>query len=182
MSYKQVRAFDPKKAGSKVGYCLQNVRLGFGIAAKYANAITAWNNAQGHKDRNIPTGIDVPLFYSFKSDGHVNVRLANGKVWSDGNLYANLQDYTSKHPAVSYLGWGEILNGVRVIQAVAAPVVKKTPILVKTGTWNVRTAPDGRVTGSYVTGGMRLSITTFRNGWACIGANRWIGPAAFKKA
>jgi hypothetical protein len=180
MSYKQLKPFNQKKAGDRAGWCLQNVRLGFGIASKYANAITAWNNNQQHKNRSVPTGIDVPLFYSYKTDGHINVRLANGKVWSDGNIYASLDDYLSKHPAVHYLGWGESVDGVRVLQAVAAP--KKTPIVIKTGTWNVRTAPDGKVTGQYVTGRQKFSVSTFRNGWACIGINRWIGPAAYKKA
>lgn len=111
---KQIIPFNQAKAGKKPLFCLQNVRLGFGIAAKYPNAITAWNNTEQHKDRNVPDGLDVPLYYSWKVDGHINVRLANGTVWSDGNIYRSIADYEAKSAPV-YLGWGESVNNVKVI-------------------------------------------------------------------
>lgn len=120
MGWRQVKPFNQSAAGTKSGYCLQNVRLGYGIAAKYPNAIGAWNATQQHRDRNIPAGVDVPLFYSYKEDGHVNVRLADGRVWSDGNIYSSLSAYESTHPAVKYLGWGESINDVRIIEYVSA--------------------------------------------------------------
>ena len=120
MAWRNTKSFNQSIAGKKKGYCLQNVRLGFGIASKYANAITAWNNTQQHKDRSIPGG-DVPLFYTYKSDGHINVRLANGQIWNDGEIYANLDAYLSGHPAVKYLGWGESVNGIRVIEEYIDP-------------------------------------------------------------
>lgn len=119
--YKQIKSFNQTKAGKKAGYCLQNVRLGFGITSKYANAISAWKGTQQHKDRSFPAG-DVPLFYTYKTDGHINVRLANGKIWSDGDIYANLDAYLNGHPAVKYLGWGESINGVKVFEWVPDPV------------------------------------------------------------
>lgn len=115
MTYKQVVPFTPSNGGNRPGFCLQNVRLGYGIASKYANAITAWSNTEQHKDRNVPKGVDVPLYYSYKTDGHINVRLANGKVWSDGNLYSSIEDYEAKSTPI-YLGWGESVNDVRVIK------------------------------------------------------------------
>lgn len=114
MAYKQVKKFDQERAGSKPLYCLQNTRLGFTIQPKYPNAITAWENTQQHPNRNIPKGLDVPLYYSFKTDGHINVQLANGKLWSDGKVYANLAAYEAASSPV-YLGWGESVNGERVI-------------------------------------------------------------------
>lgn len=124
MAYKQTRSFDQGKAGKKTGWCLQNVRLGYGIGAKYANATGSWNSNQQHKDRNVPAGVDVPLYYSFNTrngnEGHVNVRLANGKVWSDGDMYSSIEDYEAKK-APDFLGWGESVNDVRVIEHVPDP-------------------------------------------------------------
>jgi hypothetical protein len=101
--------------------CLKNVRLGYGILPKYDNATAAWNNTEQHRDRNVPLGVDVPLYYSWGRDGHINVRLANGRVWSDGDLYVSIEDYEAKKEP-NFLGWGESVNEVRVIQHVADPV------------------------------------------------------------
>lgn len=125
MSWKQVKPFNPSAGGTKKGYCLQNVRLGYGVGPKYNTATEAWNHTEQHADRNIPSGVDVPLYYKYVdsngNEGHVNVRLADGRVWSDGTIYANLDDYTSKHSAVTYLGWGESVNGTRVIEYASDP-------------------------------------------------------------
>lgn len=120
--YKQIRAFNQAEGGHIAGFCLQNVRKGFGIASKYPNAITAWQHTQQRPNRDFPAGVVVPLYYSYKTDGHINVHLPNGQVWSDGNLYANLADYEAKHPTVHFLGWGESVNDVQVVQFVPDPV------------------------------------------------------------
>jgi hypothetical protein len=119
MPYNQLKPFNQSTAGKLVGYCLQNVRKGYGIAPKYSNAITAWAHTAQHADRNVPGGVDVPLYYTYGHDGHINVRLANGQVWSDGHLYPSIDNYLTIHPLVHYLGWGESVNGVQVIQYVA---------------------------------------------------------------
>lgn len=121
MAFKQLVSFNQAAAGRVVGYCLQNVRKGYGVASKYPTAIEAWNHTQQHKDRSIPSGVSVPLFYTYKSDGHVNVRLTSGRVWSDGTVYDNLDAYLNAKPAVKYLGWGESVNDVRVLQYVEDP-------------------------------------------------------------
>lgn len=114
--YKQMRPFDIAKGGNKYGLCLQNVRLGFNIpVVKYHTAEEAWHNTKQHVDRNLPAMVAVPLFYKFGNDGHVNVRLSNGEVWSDGTIYASLDDYLAKHPLVTYRGWGESVNDVAVL-------------------------------------------------------------------
>lgn len=116
MAWNQVRVFNKSKGGTTNGYCLQNVRLGYGINSKYPNAIGAWNKTQQHRDRNIPTNVDAPLYYTYKSDGHINVRLADGRIWNDGTIFANLDTYLKNRPQVTYLGWGESVNDVRVIE------------------------------------------------------------------
>lgn len=116
MAWTALKGFDRKVAGTLYGMCLQNVRKGYGIKANYGTANEAWKHTQQHRDLDLPAG-DIPLFYSYKSDGHVNVRLSSGQVWSDGTIYPNFEAYTKAHPLVHYLGWGESLNGVQIVQA-----------------------------------------------------------------
>lgn len=124
MTYQQTRAFDPSKGGNKPLWCLKNVRLGYSIPPKYDNATQSWHNTERHRNRNIPKDVDVPLFYSFTTrngnEGHINVQLASGKVWSDGKIYASLVAYEAASSPV-YLGWGESVNNVKVIKEVSPP-------------------------------------------------------------
>lgn len=128
--YKQLKAFNKLQAGTVKGMCLRNVRLGYGIGAKYDTATDAWNHTQ-QMTGEIPTGVDVPLYYSYtttingvrKDYGHINVRLANGQVWNDGKIYANTTSYRLLHPSVRYRGWSNAVNGVAVIQYAPAPPV-----------------------------------------------------------
>jgi hypothetical protein len=121
---KQVRAFNASKGGNRPYYCLQNVRLGYSIPPLYDDAWTAWQNTQQHRNRSIPAGVDVPLFYSFtatiggvrKNYGHINVRYRDGRVWNDGKWFANLSAFERAYSNVHYVGWGESINKVRVIE------------------------------------------------------------------
>lgn len=118
MAYKQKTSFDQNKAGKQPGYCLKNVRLGFGIGSKYDNAWEAWQNTDQHTDA-IPQGVDVPVYFWWKdeSNGHIGVRLANGKFWSDGTVYESIDAYMlAKAP--DYVGWSTSVNGVSVLQYV----------------------------------------------------------------
>lgn len=160
--WQQVRPFNQSTAGKVAGYCLQNVRRGFGIASKYPTATVAWQHAQQHKDP-IPGSRDVPLFYTYGTDGHVNVSLANGQIWSDGNIYANLSDYLSKHPSVHYLGWGESINDVRVLEYVPDP---PKPVLPTVGSKIQLIAPQTRTTWvvgtTNVAGHINVTDDTFK--------------------
>lgn len=126
--YTQVRTFDPNKGGNVPNLCLDNVRRGYGIANKYTSAWQAWEHTEQHPDRDIPAGVDVPLYYSYtvtldgvtQNYGHINVRLANGTVWSDGAIYHSLEDYLSKK-LPKYVGWGESVNDFKVIQGETMP-------------------------------------------------------------
>lgn len=123
MNYTQVKSFNQSKGGNKAGLCLQNVRLGYEIPARYDDAWTAWLNTEQHKDRNIPSGVDVPVYFSYtttiggvrKNYGHIGVRLSNGRFWSDGRTYDSVAAYENNHAPV-YVGWGESVNNVRVIK------------------------------------------------------------------
>lgn len=119
----QVRSFNQNTAGKTPNMCLANVTAGYGIPNKYASAWQAWQHTQQHTDRNVPQGVDVPLYYSYTATidgstqnyGHINVRLANGTVWSDGNIYENIDAYLANHTP-EYVGWGESVNDVTVIK------------------------------------------------------------------
>lgn len=121
MGWRTTRAFNPAAAGTAELYCLRNVRLGYGIASKYMNATEAWRNTQQHRDRNVPAGIAVPLFYTWGADGHINVRMPDGRVWSDGDYYRSIEDYEAKKEP-NFVGWGESVNDVRVIDYAPDPV------------------------------------------------------------
>lgn len=121
--WKQVKDFNRAKAGTKAGMCLQNVRLGYSIPGKYDSAWEAWKHTQQHGNRILPKGVDVPLFYDYTDKsgnryGHINVRLADGRVWNDGKIFASLASFTQAWGNVKYVGWGESVNDVRVIKEV----------------------------------------------------------------
>lgn len=124
MGWKQVRAFDLAKMGTKAGYCLQNVRLGYDIAPKYATARDAMNAAkrQGtfHDGLDIPTDVAVPIFVETGSPyAHVMVDYY-GDVYSDGKHLSSLKGMT-------ILGWSETLNDERIVEWVEEPVVVPEP-------------------------------------------------------
>lgn len=132
--WKQVKPFNPASAGTQKGMCLKNVRLGYNILPRYDDATEAWLNTEQHKDRNVPSGVAVPLFYYYrttiggvtKNYGHVNVQLPNGRVWSDGEYFTSIADYEAKK-APDFIGWGESINEVRVIEWVPDPIPSKMP-------------------------------------------------------
>ena len=131
MAWKNTISFNQKIAGTRWHMCLQNTRKGFGIPAKYPTAWSAWSHTQRHSNRSIPALVDVPLFYKFSvggvNKGHINVRLKNGTVWSDGKIYKSLAEFEAKNSNVHYVGWGESINGVRVIKNVVTKPVVSMP-------------------------------------------------------
>lgn len=117
----QIIDFDQSKGGHIPNFCLANVVSGYGIKNKYGSAWEAWQHTQQHREA-YPSNLDIPLFYSYTTTidgvtenyGHINVRLKNGTVWSDGNIYANLDAYLQNH-SPKYVGWGESVNDYKII-------------------------------------------------------------------
>lgn len=105
----QKRGFNLAKMGSSKNFCLRNVRLGYDIGSKYANAKQAMNeNRQKgtlHPLSTIPKTVAVPVFTSAGVWGHVMV-CDHGTYYSDHKRVGK--------PNNSYQ-WGEFLNGVRVV-------------------------------------------------------------------
>lgn len=122
----QVKPFNPALGGTTKYLCLSNVRKGYSIPALYLTATKAWNGAIQHKDRNFPQGCDVPVFWGwwgtvdgvYADYGHVATQLADGRVWTDGKYYANVDSLNQYYLSGkgTYLGWTEDLNNVRVVQ------------------------------------------------------------------
>lgn len=113
MAYKQVRQFNLSKMGCTKGMCLRNVRLGFGIGAKYASAkldMLAQKKAGTLHAGVPPINVSVPVYCDTSSIyEHVAV-WDKGKVYSDGVLQKNgLASYKT-------FGWGELCDGTRVVE------------------------------------------------------------------
>lgn len=130
MLMKQLIPFDPSKGGKVPNLCLANVVKGYGIQNKYDSAWEAWEHTQQHEDHDIPANVAVPLFYFYTTTldgitqnyGHINVQLPNGTVWSDGNIYANLNAYTAHHDP-KFVGWGESVNDFKILEGGPMPTL-----------------------------------------------------------
>lgn len=125
MAWKQIRGFNPAAGGTKKYYCLQNVRLGYGIGAKYPYASADWDNNIQHRDRNFPAGVAVPVYFNWvgtlsgerRNWGHIAVRLPDGRIWTDGKYYGSVDALSANYlSGSSYVGWGEMVNNIRVVQ------------------------------------------------------------------
>jgi hypothetical protein len=101
------------------GYCLKYTRGWLGIASKESDAADAWKNAIGKHpgDKNPPDG--APVFWTGGSSGHGHIALVRksdmrttdkptGKVGNDDGAYPRSQW------GLSYAGWAEGFNGVRI--------------------------------------------------------------------
>lgn len=118
MAWRQVVPFDPSKMGNKPGYCLQNVRLGFGIPSKYYDAKEAMeaNKAAGtlHDVKDLPLNISVPVFVDTNSPYEHVIASDKGVFYSDGKKLTTIN-------GLKCFGWGETLNGVRIVEFVEDP-------------------------------------------------------------
>ncbi len=124
MGWKQDIPFDLGKMGTKPGLCLQNVRVGYGIAPKYASARDAMEASKRegtfHEGLDIPTDVAVPIFAETGSPyAHVMVDYY-GDVYSDGKHLTTLKGMT-------VLGWSETLNDARIVEWVEEPAPAPTP-------------------------------------------------------
>lgn len=111
--WKQVKSFDIVKMGHRIGYCLQNVRLGFGIPAKYADAKEDMlaNKRAGtlHDMSTIPTNVAVPVYVDSSSVHEHIIVCDRGIYYSDGRKLTSIN-------GMKFFGWGEICDGVRVVE------------------------------------------------------------------
>lgn len=113
--WKQVKDFNIKKMGTKKGYCLQNVRLGFGIPAKYASAKIDMeaNKKAGtlHNIDTIPINVTVPVYIDSASKYEHIIVCDKGTYYSDGRKLKSTK-------GLKFFGWGELCEDVRVVERV----------------------------------------------------------------
>lgn len=123
MAYKQLVNFDINKMGTRAGYCLQNVRLGFGIKSLHYDAKEDMeaNKAAGtlHDISTLPTNVAVPVYLDTPSPYEHVIVSDHGTLYSDGKRLTSLAGF-------KVFGWGESINGVRVVESVPEPVTKKS--------------------------------------------------------
>ena len=123
MAWEQVKAFSIKKMGTDKGYCLRNVRLGFGIGTKTSGgkypSAKADMEAQKkggtlHDISTLPKNVAVPV-YTDTSSKYEHVMVCDkGTYYSDGKKLTSIN-------GLKFFGWGELCDGVRVVKKVADP-------------------------------------------------------------
>lgn len=127
--WKQLVNFNVKKMGTKKGYCLQNVRLGFGLSAKHASAkadmIANKNAGTFHSMSTLPSNISVPVYVDTSSVYEHIIAYDKGTYYSDGKKLTSIK-------GMKFFGWGEMCEGVRVVKQ-----VKETTNKYTTGTYRV---------------------------------------------
>ncbi len=116
MAWKQIKPFNLSRMGTRAGYCLQNVRLAFGIGSKYASAKEAMeanrNAGTLHDISSVPTNCAVPVFTDTSSPYEHVIVCDHGTYYSDGKRLTSTA-------GIKFYGWGETLNGVRIVEHVA---------------------------------------------------------------
>ena len=183
MAWKQVKAFSLAKMGHTKNMCLHNVRVGYGIGPKYANAKLAMNeNRQKgtlHALSTIPKNVTVPVFTAQGVWGHVEVCL-NGTYYSDGKKVGKPN---------STFQWGEFLNGVRVVaKTTPAPTkIKVGDTVIVNGAGTATSKGTGAKTKSYKN--QKMKVIKIENGrYGCNQYNKaggitgWWAASQVKKA
>lgn len=182
MSYKQVVNFNLSKMGTKKGYCLMNVRQGFGIAGKNPDAksdmLENKNAGTLHPINTLPTNVCVPV-YADTTNVHEHIMVSvYGDIYSDGKK-VNKGNYI-------YFGWGEMVNGIKVVEKVGddeemkiykngstpEDVYSDTNLSIKIGSLNPRETCDcyGEFNGRAV---VRYKVDGTNN--YKIGFCKWLG-------
>lgn len=104
-----------------VGECLVYARSLYGIGPKYLTALKGWQGAQYKSSGSPPTDVSVPLWFSWKTDGHVVVQVPGKGLYSSpmkaGENYHIFSSIASveSYLGAKYLGWSEDINDVRVV-------------------------------------------------------------------
>lgn len=183
MAWKQLKAFNLAKMGHKKNFCLNNVRLGYGIGPKYASAKLAMNENRKkgtlHPLSTIPKNVTVPVYTSQGIWGHIEVCL-KGTYYSDG--------VKAGKPNNSYM-WGEYVNGVRVVEQTkpAPKTIKVGDSVIVNGKGTGNSKGGGGKTANFVN--RKMKVVEIANGrYACNQFNKkgaatgWWTAGQIKKA
>lgn len=102
------------------GYCLKYVRTWLGIGSREADAADAWATAIGrHKgDKSPPKG--APIFWTGGTNGHGHIaitktdKMRSTDIPSSGKVGDNDGRWPREQWGLTYVGWAEGFNGVRI--------------------------------------------------------------------
>ena len=118
-----------------LGWCLAVAETCFGSARVAPSAWNAWTDyvQVKHYDRNIPSGVFVPIWFSgYYGYGHV-------AIFKDGIVYSSPVSHkpyidtwgsiaeVERNYGVSYVGWSEDMVGTRVVEFQPDPVPPVEP-------------------------------------------------------
>jgi len=109
------------------GWCLLHVQSVFGVGWSGSSAWDAWQNRVNHRhtDRNIPSGVYVPIWFDGYDGGK---RLGHAAIYHDGRIYTspyfpaartvafNSIEEVERIYGMKYVGWSEDIAGVKVIE------------------------------------------------------------------
>lgn len=142
---KQIKYFDIRKMGHKAGYCLQNVRLGFGIPALFYDAkqdmLNNKNKGTLHSMDTLPHDVQVPVYVDSSSAHEHIIAYDRGTFYTDGKRLTSTK-------GIKFFGWGELCENVRVVEytsdkyAVGQAVVIDVPVK-PTGATRDSSLPQG---------------------------------------
>ena len=118
-----------KALTSWLGWCLAYVQTAFGAGWSGATAWSSWESHTGgkHADRNIPSGVYVPIWFDGWWNGHRYGHAAiykDGKIWSSplsNKPYADVFNgiaAVERAYGMKYVGWSEFVGPTRVIEYV----------------------------------------------------------------
>lgn len=119
MGWKQIRSFDASKMGTRKGWCLQNVRLGFGIQTGHYPSAKADMEAQRaagtlHPMSELPVDRAVPVYVDSSSKYEHVIAYDHGTWWSDGKRLTSTS-------GLVFFGWGELCDNARVVERTPEP-------------------------------------------------------------
>lgn len=111
-----------------LGWCLAVAQVMFGVPRLHPHAWAGWNaTAHKHRDRNLPKGVYVPIWFdgwwNGQRYGHVAI-YKDGKIWSSpisNKPYADVWtsiEQVERNYGMTYVGWSEDIGGVRVVEFV----------------------------------------------------------------
>lgn len=196
MAWKQLVNFDVRKMGTRKGYCLYNVRLGYGIPGKYpsAKADMEANRKAGtlHDISTCPKNVAVPIYTDTASPYEHIMVSDHGAVYSDGK-------YVTSVAGMKFFGWGEMCEGIRVVEQVPDPApAPASGFLPAKGYWGLgdtdakigkladfmyRTFPAytrRAALGNYFGPNLKSSIVTFQKKTG-LEADGNVGPKTYAK-
>lgn len=147
------------------GWCLAVVAASYGAKGSSYSAKTAWQSCNTkHKDRNIPEGIYVPMWYEGGQYGHVVIGYRKGNsitIYSSpythkptfqvfsGDLNQMLNYIGQVYGVGSFSGWSETVLNSRVIEYKSETPKKSNEEICKEiweGKWGVGKDREKRLT------------------------------------